>query len=333
MNTSHKTMRALVLEVYNSPLTMHTVQKPVPAKGEVLVRIKAAGLNPLDLKIMAGQAGHAQTKLPATLGIDMAGVVEDVGDGVASFKAGDKVFGMVGGVGGMQGTLADYASVDAELLAHKPVNLSMKEAAALPLVLITAWEGLVDRAGVHEGETVLVHGGAGGVGHVAVQLARAKGAQVFATGSASNMNYLRALGAQPVDYISEKQEQYLAQYTNDEGFDVVFDTVGGATLDASFTAVKLYKGRVVSALGWGTHSLAPLSFRSATYSGIFTLYPLISGKQRAHHGHILKQATALIEAGKIVPLVDERHYDLETAANAYATMANRTAKGKVVIEL
>lgn len=333
MKTLQKTMQALVLEAYGSPLTLRTVPRPEPAEGQVLIRIKAAGLNPLDLKIMAGQAGHAQTKLPAILGIDMAGVVEEVGEGVTSFAQGDEVYGMVGGVAGMQGTLAEYVSVDAELLSQKPANLSMKDAAALPLVLITAWEGLIDRAGVRENQTVLVHGGAGGVGHVAVQLALAKGARVFATGSANSLKYLRALGAQPIDYTQEKPEQYLAQHTNSEGFDVVFDTVGGATLDASFTAAKEYHGHVVSALGWGSHSLAPLSFRSATYSGIFTLQPLISGRGRAHHGDILKQATTLIEAGKIVPTVDEQHYSLSSASDAYKTMAGRTANGKVVVEL
>ncbi len=122
------------------------VATPAPEHGQVLVRIKASGVNPLDLKIVAGAAGHAQTKLPAILGIDLAGVVEAVGKGVTSFKAGDEVYGMTGGIAGVPGSLAEYAAVDAELLALKPRNLSMREAAALPLNFITAWEALVDRA-------------------------------------------------------------------------------------------------------------------------------------------------------------------------------------------
>jgi NADPH2:quinone reductase len=142
------------------------VPDPAAKAGEVLVRIRASGVNPLDTKIRAGQAAHAKQPLPAVLGLDMAGVVEEVGEGVTAFKRGDEVYGMTGGVGGLQGSLAEFVAADANLLAHKPKRLSMREAAALPLSVITAWEGLVDRAGVHAGQTVLVHAGAGGVGHV-----------------------------------------------------------------------------------------------------------------------------------------------------------------------
>src|SRR5215475_11243261 len=143
---------------------------PKPGMNQVLVRISASGVNPLDTKIRAGKAAHARQPLPAVLGLDMAGTVEETGSGGASFKVGDEVYGMVGGVGGLQGTLAEFIAVDADLLAHKPGNLSMRQAAALPLAIITAWEGLVDRANVHTGQTVLIQAGAGGVGHIAVQI-------------------------------------------------------------------------------------------------------------------------------------------------------------------
>jgi NADPH:quinone reductase-like Zn-dependent oxidoreductase len=126
--------------------------QPDPQPGQVLVRIEASAVNPLDIKIRACQAAHARQPLPAILGIDLAGVVEAVGSGVTSFRHGDEVYGMTGGVGGLQGSLAEYAVVDADLLAPKPANLSMREAAALPLIFITAWEGLVDRAAVHSGQ-------------------------------------------------------------------------------------------------------------------------------------------------------------------------------------
>jgi NADPH2:quinone reductase len=198
--TNQQTMRALLLESYNAPFTLAEVPRPEPDNGEVLVRIKASGVNPLDTKIRAGRAAHAQVKLPAVLGIDLAGVVEEVGAGVTEFKPGDEVFGMAGGVGALQGTLADYASVDAELLALKPSNLSMREAAALPLAVITAWEGLVDRARVHAGQKVLVHAGTGGVGHVAVQIARSFGASVFATVSADKQAIAEQFGAIAINY-------------------------------------------------------------------------------------------------------------------------------------
>lgn len=285
------------------------------------------------MKIKAGQAAHAQAKLPAILGIDMAGVVEAIGEGVTAFSPGDEVYGMVGGIAGVQGTLAEYAAVDADLLALKPKNLDSKQAAALPLVFITAWEALVDRANVREGKTVLIHGGAGGVGHIAVQIAKAKGATVFATVSAADEELIRSYGATPIDHNKLSVEQYTNQYTGGEGFDIVLDTVGGAVLDASFKAVKRYTGHVVSILGWGSHSLAPLSFRGASYSGVFTLYPLISGKGRAQHGEILAEATKLAEAGLLMPIVDAANYSLETIADAYAAMEERTAKGKVVISI
>jgi len=138
--------------------------------------------------------------------------------------------------------------------------LSMREAAALPLATITAWEGLVDRVTVHAGESVLVHAGAGGVGNVAIQLALAFGAEVFSTVSSEKRSFVKNLGATPIDYRSSSVEDYVAAHSAGEGFDIVYDTVGGATLDASFVAVKRYTGHVVSALGWGSHSLAPLSF-------------------------------------------------------------------------
>src|SRR5262249_32193923 len=187
----------------------------------------------------------------------------------------------------------------------KPQNLSMRQAAALPLVAITAWEALVDRAHVCSDQTVLVHAGAGGVGHVAVQLARAYSAKVFATVSPDKKNIAEALGAIPIDYRSSFVEEYVAKITASKGFDIVFDTVGGATLDSSFIAVKRYTGHVVSCLGWGTHSLAPLSMRGATYSGVFTLLPLITGEGRAHHGEILAHIAALVEAGKLKPLLND----------------------------
>jgi NADPH2:quinone reductase len=325
-------MQALVLQRYNGPLERTALPRPVAQAGEVLVRIKAAGLNPLDTKIRAGSAEHAKHPLPLVLGIDMAGLVEAVGEGVTQFKPGDEVYGMTGGVAGIQGSLSEFAAVDSRLIALKPSNLSMKEAAALPLSFITSYQGIVDRAHLQAGQTVLIQGGAGGVGHVSVQLAHALGARVFATVSGADVARMQQYGATGIDYRKFSVEQYVKAHTNGEGFDVVADTVGGATLDASFSAVKQF-GHVVSALGWGTHALAPLSFREATYSGVFTLAPLLTGKRREQHGEILKVATALAEEGKLVPQLDPRTFDLDSAELAYQSMTDGTANGKLVIEI
>lgn len=326
-------MRALILEQFGQPLKSAEVATPSPGPGQVLVRVGASGVNPLDLKIKAGAAGHAQAVLPAILGLDLAGTVESVGAGVTAFRAGDEVYGLTGGVGGVQGSLAEYAAVDADLLAHKPKRLSMRQAAAIPLGFITAWEGLVDRARVQGGEQVLIHAGAGGVGHLAVQLAGAYGADVYATVSAGKQVLVEDYGAAPIDYRAETVDQYVARCTDGRGFDVVYDTVGGKTLDDSFVAVKSYTGRVVSCLGWGTHSLAPLSFRAATYSGVFTLMPLLTGKGRAHHGQILREAARLADAGKLTPLLDPAEFGLAEVEAAHQLAASGGAKGKVVVSL
>jgi NADPH:quinone reductase-like Zn-dependent oxidoreductase len=325
------TMKALLLDRPEAPFRLADIARPVAGPGEVLVRIHASGVNPLDTKIRAGAAAHARHPLPAILGIDMAGVVAGVGEGVTRFRPGDEVYGMTGGVGGVQGSLAEYAAVDADLLAHKPKTLSMREAAALPLVVITAWEGLVDRAAVAPGQTVLIQGGAGGVGHVAVQIARAFGATVFATDGAAKAAYLRGIGATPIDRSLPVAEQ-VTGYAGSEGFDLVYDTVGGTVLDASFAAVRRF-GHVVSCLGWGTHALAPLSFKAATYSGVFTLLPLLSGIGRAHHGEILTRAAALAEEGKLRPRLDGRVFGLDDAAAAHDAITNRTAEGKLVVSI
>jgi len=310
-------MKAMILKAAGQPLVPDEITKPAPLAGQVLVRIHASAVNPLDLKIAAGKAAHARMPLPAVLGIDMAGVVEAVGEGVTAFAPGDAVFGMTGGVGGVQGSLAEYAAVDADLLAHAPRSISLREAAALPLAFITAWEGLVDRARVQAGQSVLVQGGAGGVGRMVVQLALAFGAQVTATGRPAQRQAIEAMGA-----------RFLEQ-AEGEVFDIVYDTIGGEVLDASFRAVREYGGHVVSALGWGTHSLAPLSFRAASYSGVFTLLPLLSGKGRAAHGAILREAARLVDAGKLSVHLHAGRFTLAEANEAHAASGG----GKVVVEI
>lgn len=321
-------MLAAIAESAQSPLAIRHIDLPVPGTGQVLVKVHAAGVNPLDTKIAAGAGAHARQALPAVLGLDLAGTVVGLGEAVEEFTIGQEVFGMPGGIGGAQGTMAEYIAVDARLIAVKPHTLSMREAAALPLVFITAWEGLVDRANVRTGQRVLIHGGAGGVGQVAVQLAKARGADVYATGSAGSLDFIRSLGATAIDYQAQSLEDYVEHYTAGEGFDIVYDTVGGSTLDASFKAVKAYTGHVLSCLGWGQHSLAPLSFKSATYSGVFTLAPLLTGKGREHHGAILREAAALANAGQLTIRVDQQHFALSDVNEAFRQVAEGRGKGK-----
>lgn len=324
-------MKAYSVEIANGPFREVEIAVPKMEPGQVLVKICASGVNPLDTKIRAGEARHAKQPLPAVLGLDMAGVVVEAANDVTAFRTGDEVYGMVGGVGGLQGTLAESMVVDAALLAHKPKALTMRQAAALPLATITAWEGLVDHANVHAGQTVLVHAGAGGVGYASVQIALARGAKVYTTVSNDKRSILESLGATVIDRYTPVKD-YIAEHTNDEGFDIVYDTLGGEILDASFSVVKRYTGHVVSCLGWGTHALAPLSFRAATYSGVFTLLPLLTGIQRAHHGEILQAVAKLAEQNRLKPLLAEQQFGRGDIAAAYEAVA-KGSKGKVVVEL
>lgn len=331
--TTQTTMRALVLHDYASGTFTETqVPRPTVDAGKVLVRIIASGVNPIDFKIRTGAAPYAMPELPAILGTDLAGVVEEVGAGVNAFKKGDEVYGLTGGVRGLPGSLAEYAVVDADLIAIKPKNLSMREAAALPLVFLTAWEGLVDRAGVKAGQSVLVQGGAGGVGHVAIQIAKAFGANVYATASAKKREIVESFGATAIDYQTSSVADYVAQHANGVGFDLVYDTVGGQTLDDSLVAVRPY-GHVLSCYAFGSHNLAPGSLRCVTLSGIFVLLPMLGGEGRAHHGDILREATKLAEAGKLKPLLDEQHYKLSEAHAAHDALEAGKVIGKVVIDV
>ena len=325
-------MKALMLDSYGAPFRLAEVPRPAAGAGQVLVRIRASGVNPLDTKIRAGQAAHARHPVPAILGIDLAGVVEKVGPNVTDFTEGDEVYGMTGGVGGIPGSLAEYAAVDVRLLAPKPATLSMREAAAVPLIFITAWEGLVSRVKLDPKRNVLVLGAGGGVGQMAIQIARSIGSDVYGVDRAGKADSIRRLGATPIDLACETVDDYVAKYTGGKGFDVVYDTVGGTSLDTAFKAVKQF-GHVVTALGWGTHALAPLSFKSGTYSGVFTLAPLLTGEGREHYGQILREATRLANNNALCPLLDSHNFTLDNALDAYGLIEQRQARGKLVVEI
>lgn len=323
-------MQSAILDAAAAPFRRAAVPRPEARAGEVLVRIAACGLNPLDGKIHAGSAGHARHPLPAILGIDMAGTIDAVGDDVTAFAPGDEVWGMTGGVGGVPGALAEYAAVDARLIAAKPRTLSFRDAASMPLAVITAWEGVIDHMGASAGHRLLVLGGAGAVGRAVAQIARAHGATVFATGRLAQFDVIRATGATPID--RDLPLEAIVEPTGGRGFDLVYDTVGGAGLDLAFSAVRR-SGHVVSCLGWGTHPLAPLSFRAASYSGVFTLLPLLTGEGRERHGAILREASRLVEAGHLTPRVDARRFDLDSLDDAFTLLTRGGASGKIVVDI
>jgi NADPH2:quinone reductase len=220
---------------------------------------------------------------------------------------------------------------DADFLAPKPSNLSMVEAAALPLVCLTAWEGLVDGARVGRGQTVLVHGGAGGVGHVATQIAVARGADVYATVSGPEKAAAVAeFGATPINYRENSVEEYVAAHTDGTGFDIVYDTVGGENIPKSWAAARV-KGTVISCQNNSTQDMTPVHMKALLHVGVLMLIPLLHGAGAAAHGQIMREITALAEAGQICPLMDGEPYALEDVAEAHARLESGQATGKVVV--
>ncbi len=300
--------------------------------GEIKINVKATSVNPVDLKIRSGVAEAFAPEFPAVLHGDVAGVVEEVYEG-SHFEVGDEVYACAGGVLGLSGALCEHMIVDQKLVAKKPTSLSMKEAAALPLVSITAWEALVDRMDVQPGQNVLIHGATGGVGHVAIQLAKALGAIVYTTASTRNkMEIGKDLGADyAINYKETSVEEYVNEYTDGKGFDIVFDTVGGDNMEKSFQAVK-NGGQVACIVGSGEHDITPLYVKSATYHGVLMLIPMLTNEGREHHGEILSRVAHMVDHGAIKPILDEEIFKFSTIGDAHARLESGKTIGKVVAE-
>ena len=311
-----------------------TLPDPEAGAGEVLVRVHASSVNPVDYKVRTAGPEAIAPELPAVLGCDIAGEVIALGADVSDFKIGDAVYGCAGGVKGMPGAYAELFAADARLRAHKPKSLDMREAAALPLVTITAWEGLFDRANLAAGQSVLVHGGAGGVGHAAIQLAKARGAKVFATvSSAAKGRIARDLGADDViNYRDESVEQYVARLTDGEGFDLVYDATGGDQLELSFEAAKV-SGQVVTIVSQFTSDLTLMHIKGLSLHVVFMLIPMLHDMEREAHGKLLREAGEMAVAGKFRPLLDERRFALAEVADAHRHLESGQALGKVVIDI
>jgi NADPH:quinone reductase-like Zn-dependent oxidoreductase len=218
-----------------------STSEPTVSSGKVLVIIKAAGVNPADWKIREGGMQQLiSLQFPSTLGMDFSGAIKQVGEGVSpsDFKQGDEVYGQAGVISGGSGAFAEMALANTESIAHKPKRLSHAEAAGLPLVGVSAWKALVENIGLSKGQKILIHGGAGGIGSIAIQLAKYLGADVATTVSANDKQFVQELGADVViDYKTQTFEDLLHDY------DAVFDTVGGETYRRSFKVIK--KGGVI----------------------------------------------------------------------------------------
>ncbi len=328
-------MRAVVMTSAGEALRVQELPKPhLQQPTDLLVRIRAAGINPVDTKIHR-LGPYLDQGSPMVLGMDGAGVIEAVGAGVRHFSPGDEVYFCHGGLGGLTGTYGEYMVIDEQLAVAKPPCLSFEEAAAAPLVLITAWEALYDRARLMPDQKVLVHGGTGGVGHVAVQMAKLKGAWVCTTiSSEGKAHQAGMLGADHCIYYTRMNfVDGVNHWTQGQGVDVAFDTVGEPTLSQTFHAVRQY-GDVVTLhsataeTDWGTARQ-----RNLRISFELTLTPRLQSRRESlrYQARILKQCAKWLDAGKIKVLLDQT-FPLEGVAEAYRYLGTHPV-GKVVLTL
>lgn len=328
-------MKAMVLKSYGetSKFEAMDMPKPKPALGQVIVKVAASSVNTVDTMIRnMGEQLPFSPKTPAVLGMDFAGTIEAIGEGVTDFALGDEVYGCAGGLADLQGALAEYMPADAKLIAHKPKSLSMREAAALPLVAITAFEGLT-RAGITAGQKVLVHGGTGGVGHVAVQLAKHCGAHVYTTISGDKeAAIVEKYGAEAINYKTQNVEDYVAKHTDGAGFDLIYDTVGGENMLKSFEAAAL-NANIATTVSLLEIDLTLAHFKGLSLHVVFMLIPMIHGHKREDHGAILAKLSEIIDQGGLKPLLDETTFTLDQVGDAYSRLTSGQATGKVVIEI
>jgi NADPH2:quinone reductase len=330
-------MKAIVFETPGSPSVLKLQDIPAPTiqtETEVLVRLRAAGINPIDTKLRS-RGTYYPEKTPHVLGCDGAGVVEAVGAGVQSFQVGDEVFFCNGGLGGSRGTYAEFAVLDQRFLAIKPAALSFAEAAAAPLVLITAWESLYDRGRLQAGQTVLIQAGAGGVGHVAVQLAKLQGAEVCTTvSSEEKANFVKDLGADSVIlYKNTDVVDEVLAWTQGQGVDLAFDTVGGETFYQTIPAVKIYGDLVTilepdPALG----NLKTARMRNLRISLELMLIPMLQSlvEEQEQQAHVLQQCARLCDRNLLKIHVSQT-FPLEQAQAAHELLETGSVTGKLVL--
>ncbi|WP_028115935.1 zinc-dependent alcohol dehydrogenase family protein [Ferrimonas senticii] len=328
-------MKASVIREFGGVEKFELAEMPQPEvkAGHVLVKVAASSVNTVDMMLREmGTALPFAPQLPAILGMDFAGTISAVGDGVTDFAVGDEVYGCAGGLADLQGSLAEYMLADTKLIARKPASLSMREAAALPLVAITAYEGL-QRAGISAGQKVLVHGGAGGVGHVAVQLARYFGAEVFATiSNDSGAELMAKLGATAINYKQQTVADYVAAHTDGVGFDLTYDSVGGENMHNSIEATKL-NGQIASTVSLLEMDLSMLHLKGQSLHIVFMLIPMIHNIGRAAHGEILAKIADIVDQGALTPVLDAEQFSLADAGAAHSRLASGQAIGKVVIDV
>ncbi len=327
-------MKGYVIESFGTPEVFKELEidKPIAGEDQLLIEVAATSVNPLDCKLRSGLVPDWCPSFPAILHSDVAGTVVQVGKEVSGFAVGDKVYACAGGIVGVPGALADFMVVDPRLAAKCPQRLSLKESAALPLVAITAWDALVERAKIQPGEKVLIHGGTGGVGHISIQLAKYLGAKVYATcGSREKAEQAMALGADGViNYNEESVEDYVNQYTDGEGFDVVFDTVGGEVFQQSQQATRVF-GRLVSIMALGEFDVSMAFVKGISLLLHNMMIPMVFNVGKESRGEILRKIAAIVDEGNISPIIDPSEMSISQVAEAHERLESGLAIGKIVL--
>ncbi len=326
-------MKAMTIPQTGAPsvLTLADLPKPTPGDTEILIEVHAAAVNPVDTKLRSGKF-RAPVEFPLVPGFDVSGVVREIGAQVTRFRPGDAVYASPPLF--RPGAHAQYVVVDERVAARKPSSLSHVEAAAVPLALLTAWELLYDMADVQSGQTVLIHAAAGGVGHLAVQLAKARGCVVLGTASADDsFALLDQLGIDhAINYKSEGVKDRVMQITDGRGCDAVFDFVGQDVFLSSLDLVAV-RGGLGTIVGIPADAdLTPLFLKSASLHAEFMGATAMTGRTPAHHRAILKEAAGLIDAGSLQPHVS-RIFPLDQLAEAHALQETGTVTGKLVIQV
>ncbi len=329
-------MKVVLMTRAGEPEVLQMAEVPDPAilqETDMRVRLKAAGVNPIDTKLRQRGTFYPD-RMPAILGCDGAGIVESVGAAVQRFRPGDEVYFCNGGIGGHAGNYAEWAIVPEAFAARKPASISFAEAAAAPLVLITAWEALYDRARLQPGQRTLIHAGAGGVGHVAIQLAKLQGASVCTTVSTpEKADFVCRLGADyPILYKSTDFAKATLDWTQGQGVDVTFDTVGGTILGQSFPATQIY-GDLVTILEPDPSTPWKIArTRNQRVSFELMLTPMLQGlvEEQKAQAKILEQCARLIDKGELKIHVN-RTFPLAQAADAHRVLEAGGVTGKLVL--
>jgi NADPH:quinone reductase len=330
-------MKTIQLPKHGEPELFEIVESDEPAienSTEIKVRLKAASINPIDTKVRSGLVPI--NIFPAVLGCDGAGTVEVCGSDVTRFKQGDEVYFFHGGVGDIPGNYSEYKVIDERFVAHKPKTVDFIQAASAPLVLLTAWEALFDRCHLEKDQTVFINAGAGGVGHVAIQLAKHAGAKVCTTVSNNEKAvFVKELGTDfIINYKKQDIVEAIMQWTDNKGVDVAMDNVGGAAIQEIFPAVRHY-GEMVSLLQPdNTIDWSAARFRNIRFSMEVMLSPLLFDLKEAqlHQTEILEQCAKLIDDGKLSTHVSEV-MPLEEAAKAHRQIEDGHTTGKIVLDI